>query len=458
MAHRTVDYAQGRLLPMILKFSLPAAVATLVNSLYTSINMIFVGQYAGNTALSGVSVCIPISFIAIAFAMTCSAGGATMFSLLRGGGDEDHAEHAFGSALRLVVVLELLATLLMQVFAGPILTLFGVTQTNYSHALDYYRIITMGCVFVGMSSVFCDFIRVAGRPMLGMGTVLMGAVVNVALDWVLVARLGMGVRGAALATLCGQIAATALGAAIVFSGKTVVRTGGGAFVMDRRMNRKILECGSAFFITQISMAFLSLVYNNRLGELGGDVAISVYAVISSMMTFVIMPASGLSQGLQPILGYNAGAGRDDRVIRAMKLATAVSVGVTAVIWLAIQLFPEQILLLFSSDATEEMLSIGVSALRLNYAVTPILGFVILATTFFQAIGRPAPSILLTLLRQVIVLVPLLFILPAFFGLSGVFLAQPVSDLCALVVAWVLIRRTFFTIQTTTMLRKDHEFV
>ena len=186
----------------------------------------------------------------------------------------------------------------------------------------------------------------------------------------------------------------------------------------------------------MAMVFISLVYNSQLGKYGGDIAISVYAVVSSIMTFVIMPASGISQGIQPIIGNNYGSKNYSRVIQTLFQATIFSVSITCFIWLIVLFFPKQILAAFGG--TEEMFHIGITGLRINFCITPVLGFVMLATTFFQSINRPAPSILITVLRQVVFLVPFIFVLPIFFDINGIFFAQPISDVIATILSMYLV--------------------
>ena len=212
----------------------------------------------------------------------------------------------------------------------------------------------------------------------------------------------------------------------------------GTFRIDLPLARKIFSCGFAFWIAQMAMGLISLVYNGQLGKYGGDTAISVYAVVASIMTFVIMPASGISQGIQPIVGNNYGAGLYRRVMSTLYQASALSVGITCIIWLAVLLFPRQILLAFG--ATQEMLDLGVTGLRTNFCITPILGFVMLATTFFQSIAKPIPSIVITFLRQILFLIPFICLFPLVWGINGIFMAQPVSDALALVLSAFLVWR------------------
>lgn len=247
-----------------------------------------------------------------------------------------------------------------------------------------------------------------------------------------------GVAGAAAATVAGQVASALFGACLVFGNHTQVRVTRGIFRLERGFCFSIISCGFAFWVAQMAMGFISLVYNSRLGKYGGDIAISVYAVVSSIMTFVIMPASGISQGIQPILGNNYGSGNYKRVMSTMFLATAFSVGITCVIWLAVLVFPRRILAAFGG--TEEMFLIGIPGLRINFCITPALGFVMLATTFFQSINRPGPSIVITLLRQVVFLVPFIYVLPVFLEINGIFFAQPISDLLATGLSlWLVVR-------------------
>lgn len=313
MNNTQVDYRNGPLFPMILRFSIPAAVSLLITAVYNIVDRMFVGNFNGTSALAGLSVCFPLSYMMMAFGLMCSA---------------------------------------------------------------------------------------------------------------------------AAATVTGQIFSALFGAFLVLGGRSQVRVSRDIFRPRKRLSANILSCGFAFWVAQMAMGFISLVYNSQLGRYGGDIAISVYAVISSIMTFVIMPASGISQGIQPILGNNYGSGNYKRVMQTFRLATALSVGVTCVIWLAVLVFPRQILAAFGG--TQEMFDIGVTGLRINFCITPVLGFVMLATTFFQSINRPVPSVLISLLRQVVFLVPFLYLLPLVWQINGIFFAQPISDLLTTVLSVVLV--------------------
>lgn len=439
------DFTRGKLFPMILKFSIPAAVSLLITAIYNIVDRIFVGNFNGTSALAGLSICFPLSYMMMAFGLTCSAGGASLFSLFAGKGEQKNMNRSFGNALILVIVFELLLTVFLLIFANPLLKVFGVTETAYDYAIEYYRIVALGCLFQGLTQLFCDFVRVSGRPVLGMCVTGIGAVTNIILDAVFVAFLGWGVAGAAWATVIGQVLSALFGVFLVVKGLTKVELERETFRFDLRLSSQIVSCGFAFWISQVAMGLISLVYNSQLGIYGGDEAISVYAVVASIMTFVIMPASGISQGIQPILGNNFGAGKYRRVMRALYLASALSVGVTCIIWILVMVFPAQILLLFG--ATEEMLEIGVPGLRTNFCITPILGFVMLVTTFFQSLAKPLPSIIITFLRQILFLIPFIYLFPVLWGINGIFAAQPVSDGVALLLCIGLVmleRRQLYT--------------
>ena len=435
---QTEEFSQGKLFPMIVRYSVPAAISLLITAIYNIVDRIFVGNFCGTSALAGLSVCFPLSFLMMAVAQTSSAGGASLFSLFHGSGETKDMSRSFGNSYLMVVVFELVLTVLLLLLTDPILQLFGVTETCYVYTVEYYRIVALGCIFQGISQVCCDFVRVSGKPVMGMCVTGIGAVTNIILDFLFVVVFDMGVQGAAVATVIGQFCSAAFGSVLIFSGRTLVKITGDIFRIRTGLAARIISCGFSFFIAQVAMGLISLVYNGQLGKYGGDTAISVYAVVSSVMTFVIMPASGISQGIQPILGNNYGAGKYHRVMETLGKASVLSVGITCVIWVGVLLFARQLIFLFGGG--EEMVAIGVSGLRINFVITPILGFVMLATTFFQSLGKPAPSILITAFRQIIFLIPFIYILPVFLGINGIFWAQPISDAFALVLSLVLTLR------------------
>ncbi len=433
---KTNNFSTGKLFPMILKYSIPAAISLLITAIYNIVDRIFVGNYVGTSALAGLSICFPLSYMMMAFALTCSAGGSSLFSLFAGNDDQKSMNRSFGNSFILVIIFEIILTIFLFIFADPILKLFGVTKTSYLYAYDYYQIVIIGCLFQGLTQVFCDFVRVSGHPVLGMMVTGIGAVTNIILDAVFVITLNWGVTGAAIATVIGQIVSALFGGYLIIKKHTKVEINKDAFTFDFSLSKKIISCGFAFWIAQMAMGLISLVYNSQLGKYGDDIAISVYAVVASIMTFVIMPASGISQGIQPIVGNNYGSKNYQRVMATLYQASAFSIGITCIIWLIVMFFPKQILLLFG--ASEEMLAIGITGLRTNFCITPTLGFIMLVTTFFQSIAKPGPSIVITFLRQILFLIPFIYLFPILWGINGIFMAQPVSDALALILSIVLV--------------------
>ncbi len=436
----TVDYTKGKLFPLILKFSIPAAISLLITSIYNIVDRIFIGNFSGITALAALSICFPLSFMMIAFGLMCSAGGSTIFTIFRGSEDIEKSNIVFSTAFMLVIIFELLLTAILLAFPTWFLHIFGVTDTTYSLALSYYRIIALGCLFQGLTMVFGDFVRVSGKPFLGMSVTGLGAVINILFDALFVAGFKWGVQGAALATVLGQIVSALFGSWLLFSGKTLVEITKSMFQFSSSFAKKILNNGLAFWIAQFAMGFIALVYNSQLGTYGGDVAISVYAIVSSILTFIIMPASGISQGIQPIVGFNYGAGNFDRVKQTFIKASIFSVAITLLIWFITMVFPQVLIGFFGGG--DALFTLGVPALRSNFLIAPVLGFVMLATTFFQAIGKPLASSIITLIRQVVALIPLIYIFPLIFGTIGIFYAQPISDLLATILSTLLITISF----------------
>lgn len=438
MAADSSQFSTGKIFPMIIKFSVPAAASLLITAVYNIVDRIFVGNYVGNTALASLSICFPVSFMMIAFGLNCSAGGSTLFTIFRGRKKLASGDKSFGNAVVLTIISEIFLTIILLLFSDTFLKIFGVTPTTYDLALKYYKIVALGCIFQGLTLVFCDYVRVSGKPILGMMVTGVGAVVNIIFDYVFVAVFQWGVEGAAIATVMGQIVSTLFGGILILAGYSLVKIDKKIFLLNKKMSIEIIRCGFAFWIAQMAMGFISLFYNSQLGKYGGDTAISVYAVISSIMTFVIMPASGISQGIQPIVGYNYSTKNGSRVVRTMELASYLSVGITFIIWLIVQIFPQWIITLFGGD--RELLAIGVSALRINFIITPTLGFIMLCTTFFQSLGKPNASIIISIIRQIVALVPFIYILPKFMGVNGIFWAQPVSDFIALILCIFLLKK------------------
>ena len=433
---------ESRAFPLIMKYSTPAIIALLISAIYNIVDRMFVGNYVGDIGLAALSICFPITFIVMGFALLVSAGGGTLFALNLGEKDIENSNRAFANSFLYIIGLELVVTLVLWIVGDSFLKVLGASEVVLPVAKQYYFIMLVGSVFQGLTFVFNDFTRVSGKVNLALIISASGAIVNIVLDAWFIIGLGWGVEGAALATVLGQVVSALIGFYIVFGGHTVIKIKKDYFKIQLSIIQKISKLGVSLFIAQIAFGFISLIYNVYLGKYGGDLAISVYAIISSIMTFVIMPASGLSQGLQPILGYCYGSKNYERVMEMMKVGCFISTAITTVIWALVQLFPSQLVYLFGGANNQDLMELGVTALRINVSFIPIVGFVMLCITFFQAIGHARPSILLTLIRQVLALVPFIIGLPMLIGVKGIFFAQPASDLITLLVSIWLLKKFF----------------
>ena len=433
---------ESRAFPLIMKYSTPAIIALLISAIYNIVDRMFVGNYVGDIGLAALSICFPITFIVMGFALLVSAGGGTLFALNLGEKDIENSNRAFANSFLYIIGLELVVTLVLWIVGDSFLKVLGASEVVLPVAKQYYFIMLVGSVFQGLTFVFNDFTRVSGKVNLALIISASGAIVNIVLDAWFIIGLGWGVEGAALATVLGQVVSALIGFYIVFGGHTVIKIKKDYFKIQLSIIQKISKLGVSLFIAQIAFGFISLIYNVYLGKYGGDLASSVYAIISSIMTFVIMPASGLSQGLQPILGYCYGSKNYERVMEMMKVGCFISTAITTVIWALVQLFPSQLVYLFGGANNQDLMELGVTALRINFSFIPIVGFVMLCITFFQAIGHARPSILLTLIRQVLALVPFIIGLPMLIGVKGIFFAQPASDLITLLVSIWLLKKFF----------------
>ena len=408
---------ESRAFPLIMKYSTPAIIALLISAIYNIVDRMFVGNYVGDIGLAALSICFPITFIVMGFALLVSAGGGTLFALNLGEKDIENSNRAFANSFLYIIGLELVVTLVLWIVGDSFLKVLGASEVVLPVAKQYYFIMLVGSVFQGLTFVFNDFTRVSGKVNLALIISASGAIVNIVLDAWFIIGLGWG-------------------------GHTVIKIKKDYFKIQLSIIQKISKLGVSLFIAQIAFGFISLIYNVYLGKYGGDLAISVYAIISSIMTFVIMPASGLSQGLQPILGYCYGSKNYERVMEMMKVGCFISTAITTVIWALVQLFPSQLVYLFGGANNQDLMELGVTALRINFSFIPIVGFVMLCITFFQAIGHARPSILLTLIRQVLALVPFIIGLPMLIGVKGIFFAQPASDLITLLVSIWLLKKFF----------------
>ena len=419
----------GRLL---FELAVPAITAQIVNVLYNMVDRMYIGHIAdvGSTALTGVGVTLPLITLISAFAALASMGGAPRASILLGQGNKEDAERTLGGCACMLAILSLLLTVVFQIFGEPLLRLFGASETTLPYALDYLRIYVCGTIFVQLSLGLNSFITAQGFARTSMLTVLIGAALNIVLDPLFIFALGMGVKGAALATILSQ-AVSAVWVIRFLSGKeSLLRLR----VANLRLIPKIvlpcLALGLSPFIMQSTESLIAICFNTSLQEYGGDLAVGAMTIFTSVMQFSMLPIVGLTQGAQPIVSYNFGAGNAERVKKAFRLLLISCLTYSVALWLCIMAFPQVFAGLFTADA--DLISLCSWAMRVYMGASFVMGAQLACQQTFIAIGNAKASMFLAILRKIILLIPLVYILPPLFSdkVMAVFLAEPIADCLA----------------------------
>ncbi len=421
---RSKQLGEEKIGKLLLKFSIPAIVGMLVNALYNVVDRIFIGQ-VDTLALSGVTITFPISIIIMAFGMLVGIGAAALISIRLGQQKKEEAEHILGNAFTLIIIISLIVTTVGLIFLEPMLLKFGASEDTLPYAKEYITIILIGVVFQTIGFGLNNTIRAEGNPRIAMYTMLIGGILNAILDPIFIFVFHMGVRGAAIATIISQIVNTIWVLSYFFGGKSVLKIRYKNLKLDTKVIKSIFAIGMSPFSMQLAASLVTIISNKSLVKYGGDLALGAMGAIMSIAMLVLMPIFGINQGCQPIIGYNYGAKKYDRVKRALKLAILAATTVTTTGFIIIQLFPKQLISIFNKDP--KLIAIGVHGIRIYLFMIPVIGFQIVSSNYFQAIGKAKISIFLSLSRQVIILIPLLIILPRFMGLNGVWISSPSAD-------------------------------
>lgn len=437
----------GRLL---LRLAIPTVVAQLINMLYNIVDRIYIGHIPGegNLALTGVGICMPLIMIVSAFAALVGMGGAPRASIFMGQKDMRAAEETLGNCLTLQAIISLIITAVLLAFNRPMLMAFGGSENTISYAVAYMNVYALGTIFVQLTLGMNAYITAQGFAREGMLTVLIGAVLNIVLDPVFIFVLGMGVRGAALATIISQGVSCAW-VLLFLSGKRTL-------IAIRHENLRVrpkvvLPCvalGLSPFIMQASESIISVCFNSSLLRYGGDVAVGAMTILTSVMQFAMLPLQGLAQGAQPITSYNYGARNTDRVRKTFRLLLTVSLIYSTALWALIQLFPGAFASIFTPDP--ELKAFTASALRVYCAVMLLFGIQIACQMTFVAIGNAVSSIVVAVMRKFVLLLPLIYIMPRLIAdkTTAVYMAEPVADTLAVTFTAIL-----FSIQFRKALAK-----
>ena len=444
---KEANLGEDRIGGLLFKLALPAILAQVINLLYNLVDRMYIGHIAevGSVALTGLGVTMPFIMCVSAFAALVSMGGAPRASIMMGRGNKEEAERILGNCTSMLVLVAVIVTVVSQIWGPDILLLFGASESTLPYAWAYMQIYSLGTIFVQLALGLNAFINAQGFARTGMLTVVIGAVCNIILDPIFIFGLHMGVRGAALATILSQGVSSVWIVRFLLGKETTLRIRKGNLKIRPKTVGPCIALGVAPFIMQFTESVLNICFNTSLLKYGGDVAVGAMTILSSVMQMSMLPIQGLTQGAQPIIGFNYGAKKMDRVKNTFRLLLVSCVAFTAVIWLICMILPQAFILIFTDQA--ELIAFTKWAIRIYMAVSVIFGVQISCQQTFIALGNAKTSVFLALLRKVILLIPLIYILPAFMEdkLMAVFLAEPVADVIAVTTTSILFYRTYRTL-------------
>jgi putative MATE family efflux protein len=436
---RSKQLGEEKVSKLLLKFSIPAIIGMLVNALYNVVDRIFIGNGVGPLGIAGLTIGFPIMLIIMAFAMLIGIGANSLISIRLGEQRKEEAELILGNAMVMLIGVALIISITGLAFLEPLLKVFGASEAVLPYSKDYLSIILLGTVAQTTGFGMNNFIRAEGSPRTAMLTMLIGAILNTILDPIFIFIFKWGVKGAAIATVISHIASATWVLYHFIGGRSTLKVHMKNLKLNWRIVRKIVTLGTAPFLMQIAASLLNTILNKSLRIYGGDIAVSGMGVVSSLSTLILMPIFGINQGAQPIIGYNYGAKKYHRVRKTLKLAIIAATTISCIGFIVTRLFPEQLVSLFNRE-DKNLIDFGSMAISIFMAFLPIIGFQIVSSNYFQAIGKPKHSAFLSLSRQILVLIPALLILPRFFGLRGVLMAGPTADLISSIITGIFIFR------------------
>lgn len=410
----------------ILQMALPMTVAQLINILYNVVDRMYLGKLPGHLSLTGLGLCLPIISILMGFANLCGMGGAPLCSIHRGKGEDGEAERILGNSFALLLLFGAGLTALGLAFRRPILYLFGASDLTFPYANDYLTIYLLGTLFVMIGLGMNPFINAQGFSRMGMMTVALGAAVNIVLDPIFIFALDMGVRGAALATVLAQGCSALWVLKFLTGRRALLRLRWNTLRLQAARVRRILALGTSGFVMSMTNSLVQVLCNASLQHYGGDLYVGVMTVINSIREVVSMPVQGITNGCQPVLGYNYGAGEYERVRRGIRFTTVLTVGYSVAAWALVMAVPELLIRIFNDEP--ELIAAGIPAFRLYFAAFFCMSFQFIGQSVFVGLGRSRSAVFFSLLRKAFIVAPLTLLLPGLgMGVDGVFVAEPVSN-------------------------------
>lgn len=431
----------GKILPLLIELSVPAMIGMLVNAIYNIVDRMFIGNapQLGSIGLAGITISYPVTLILMALSLMAGVGGATRFSIALGAKEDEQAKYYQGNALMITVLFGLCFTIFGNLFMNPILKILGASENVLPYARSYLSIILYGAVFQCVAMCGNNFSRAQGNAKNAMVSQMLGAGFNILFDYILIMKCHMGMEGAALATIGGQFLSMIWQLSFLFGKRGIIQCRLSHMKLQKQFALMIMKTGIPAFLMQLSTSLLNIVINGTLGKYGGDVAISTVGIITSIQTLMLMPLTGMTQGQQPIISYNFGAQNFNRVKETLKYTIIGSTILALSGFCIIELFPQFIISTFNHE--NEIIQLGSTALRIWFICLPLVGCQMMCANFFQAIGMVKQSSFLNLLRQCLLLIPLILVLSYLFGLYGVFIAVPIADILAFIITIYLIIKT-----------------
>ncbi|WP_432205074.1 MATE family efflux transporter [Cetobacterium somerae] len=440
MSEKNMTLKNGNIKSLLLKYSLPAIISMLVSALYNVVDRIYIGNMpdVGSLAITGVGVTLPLANIVLAFSMLIGIGATANISIKLGEGQREAAEKIVGHIITLSTILGIAITILGTIYMDPILKAFGASESTFKYAKDYIDIILWGTVFNIMGYSLNNIIRADGNPKICSAIMVFSCFVNIVLDPLFIFGLNLGVKGAAYATVISQVVTLVLSYIYFKSSRSDLKIKRKHLSLNKNIIKLILSIGISPFVMQLATSMVQVINNNALKTYGGDLAIGAMTTVNAVALLCFMPVYGISQGAQPIIGYNYGAKQFDRMKEALKISMGVGTVIFLIMLFFIESFPITIIKMFNNDPN--VIKVSVEGMRIYLMAMPAIGLGMAGSNYFLAIGKGKMAMFLSLLRQVILLIPLITIFSKLFGLAGIWLAQPIADTISSIVTMIMLKR------------------